>query len=204
MKTWQFGALWWIFFVNITCGIGLLAVASPMAQEAAGMDAAQAASMVGIIGLLNGAGRIFWSSISDFLGRAVTYALFFVIELVAFGLLAGAGEPVMFQALVFLIITCYGGGFSCMPAYLSDLFGTRQLSAIHGRILTAWGMAGLAGPTLIAAFRESGSGYSTALYFFAACFAVNLIIALLLKARGQSGEDFAFLPAGGEVSKGNC
>ena len=204
MKTWQFGALWWIFFVNITCGIGLLAVASPLAQEAAGMDAAQAASMVGIIGLLNGAGRIFWSSISDFLGRAVTYALFFVIELVAFGLLAGAGEPVMFQALVFLIITCYGGGFSCMPAYLSDLFGTRQLSAIHGRILTAWGMAGLAGPTLIAAFRESGSGYSTALYFFAACFAVNLIIALLLKARGQSGEDFAFLPAGGEVSKGNC
>ena len=168
------------------------------------MDAAQAASMVGIIGLLNGAGRIFWSSISDFLGRAVTYALFFVIELVAFGLLAGTGEPVMFQAFVFLIITCYGGGFSCMPAYLSDLFGTRQLSAIHGRILTAWGMAGLAGPTLIAVFRESGSGYGAALYFFAACFAVNLLIALWLKARGQSGEEFVFVPAGGEVSKGNC
>ena len=110
----------------------------------------------------------------------------------------------MFQALVFLIITCYGGGFSCMPAYLSDLFGTRQLSAIHGRILTAWGMAGLAGPTLIAVFRESGSGYGAALYFFAACFAVNLLIALWLKARGQSGEEFVFVPAGGEVSKGNC
>ena len=179
MKTWQFGALWWIFFVNITCGIGLLAVASPMAQEVVGMEASEAASMVGIIGLLNGAGRIFWSSISDFLGRAITYVLFFLIEIIAFALLAGTSEVLMFQALVFLIITCYGGGFSCMPAYLSDLFGTRQLSAIHGRILTAWGMAGLAGPTIIAAFRESAT-----LYFFAGCFVLNLLAALLLKFRG--------------------
>ena len=185
LRTWQFGALWWIFFVNITCGIGLLAVASPMAQEVAGMGASEAASMVGIIGLLNGAGRIFWSSISDFLGRAVTYVLFFVIEIAAFYFLAEAGTPLLFEALVFLIITCYGGGFSCMPAYLSDLFGTRQLSAIHGRVLTAWGMAGIAGPTLIAAFRESTSGYSATLYFFAGCFLLNLCIALLLKAKGR-------------------
>ena len=184
MKTWQFGALWWIFFVNITCGIGLLAVASPMAQEVVGMEASEAASMVGIIGLLNGAGRIFWSSISDFLGRAITYVLFFLIEIIAFALLAGTSEVLMFQSLVFLIITCYGGGFSCMPAYLSDLFGTRQLSAIHGRVLTAWGMAGLAGPTIIAAFRESAGGYAATLYFFAGCFVLNLLVALLLKFRG--------------------
>lgn len=183
IKTWQFGALWWIFFVNITCGIGLLAVASPMAQEVVSMKAEDAASMVGIIGLLNGAGRIFWSSISDFLGRAVTYALFFLIEIAAFALLADTSDAWMFQALVFLIITCYGGGFSCMPAYLSDLFGTRQLSAIHGRILTAWGMAGLAGPTIIAAFRENGGGYTSTLYFFAVCFILNLLLALLLKAK---------------------
>ena len=195
MKTWQFTALWWIFFVNITCGIGLLAVASPMAQEVAGMDAAQAASMVGIIGLLNGAGRILWSSISDFLGRPATYVLFFIIELLAFGLLAGTSQPLMFQALIFLIITCYGGGFSCMPAYISDLFGTRQLSAIHGRILTAWGLAGIAGPTIIAAFRESGNGYGSTLYFFAGCFALNLLVALLLRARGQSASGQELLPA---------
>jgi len=195
MKTRQFTALWWIFFVNITCGIGLLAVASPMAQEVAGMDAAQAASMVGIIGLLNGAGRILWSSISDFLGRPATYVLFFIIELLAFGLLAGTSQPLMFQALIFLIITCYGGGFSCMPAYISDLFGTRQLSAIHGRILTAWGLAGIAGPTIIAAFRESGNGYGSTLYFFAGCFALNLLVALLLRARGQSASGQELLPA---------
>ena len=150
------------------------------------MDAAQAASMVGIIGLLNGAGRIFWSSISDFLGRAVTYALFFAIELVAFGLLAGAGEPVMFQALVFLIITCYGGGFSCMPAYLSDIFGTKELSAIHGRVLTAWGVAGVVGPTIVAWFWEHTHSYADTLYFFGACFVLNLLIATVLKFHGNT------------------
>lgn len=201
VKTWQFGALWWIFFVNITCGIGLLAVASPMAQEVVGMDAAGAASMVGIIGLLNGAGRIFWSSISDFLGRGLTYAVFFFIEILAFGLLAKADEALVFQALVFLIITCYGGGFSCMPAYLSDLFGTRQLSAIHGRVLTAWGLAGIAGPSLVAIFRESTSGYSTILYFFAGCFVLNLLVAILLKAKCCVGEDAVLVSHGNVLSR---
>ena len=149
MHTWQFYALWWIFFTNITCGIGLLAVASPMAQEVIGMSPIAAASMVGIIGLLNGGGRIVWSTISDYLGRANTYIIFFIIEIAAFYLLGGVTDSFMFQLLVFIIITCYGGGFSCMPAYLSDLFGTKQLSAIHGRILTAWGLAGIAGPLLL-------------------------------------------------------
>lgn len=131
LKTWQFASLWWIFFVNITCGIGLLAVASPMAQEVIGMDAAAAASMVGIIGVFN------------------------------------------------------GGGFSCMPAYLSDIFGTRQLSAIHGRILTAWGLAGVAGPSIVSFFHAQTGGYTASLYFFAACFVLNFIIAAVLKQYGQ-------------------
>ena len=92
MHTWQFYALWWIFFTNITCGIGLLAVASPMAQEVIGMSPIAAASMVGIIGLLNGGGRIVWSTISDYIGRANTYLAFFVIEIVAFYLL-GTRRP---------------------------------------------------------------------------------------------------------------
>ncbi len=188
-KTWQFAALWWIFFVNITCGIGLLAVASPMAQEVVGMDAAAAASMVGIIGLLNGAGRIFWSTVSDYLGRGTTYALFFLIEILAFYQLAGIQDALMFQALVLLIITCYGGGFSCMPAYLSDLFGTRQLSAIHGRVLTAWGLAGIAGPMVVSILRENTSGYDATLFFFAACFVVNFAVALVLKFRGNLVEN---------------
>lgn len=185
MKTWQFYALWWIFFTNITCGIGLLAVASPMAQEVIKMTPLAAASMVGIIGLLNGLGRIVWSTVSDYIGRRNTYIIFFLIEIAAFYLLASVTDSFLFQALIFIIITCYGGGFSCMPAYLSDLFGTKQLSAIHGRILTAWGLAGIAGPLLLSWIKETTNSYSITLYFFSGCFVLSLIIASILKIKTQ-------------------
>ena len=185
MKTWQFGALWWVFFINITCGIGLLSLASPMAQEAIGMTPAAATSLVGIIGIFNGGGRIAWSTISDYLGRTQTYILFFIIEIVAFYLLAQTNSALTFQILILLIITCYGGGFSCMPAYLADLYGIRQLSTIHGRILTAWGLAGIAGPMLVSYFHEAGYGYTTALECFAALFVLNTIIAIVLKLYGK-------------------
>ena len=185
MKTWQFRALWWVFFINITCGIGLLSLASPMAQEAIGMTPAAAASLVGIIGIFNGGGRIAWSTISDYLGRSQTYILFFIIEIVAFYLLARTNSALTFQILILLIITCYGGGFSCMPAYLADLYGIRQLSTIHGRILTAWGLAGIAGPMLVSYFHEAGYGYATALVCFAALFVLNTIIAIVLKLYGK-------------------
>ena len=185
VKTWQFSALWWIFFVNITCGIGLLSVASPMAQEVVGMDAAAAASMVGIIGLLNGAGRIIWSTVSDDIGRGMTYIMFFLIEIAAFYHLANTVDAMVFQLLILLIISCYGGGFSCMPAYLSDIFGTRELSAIHGRVLTAWGVAGVVGPTIVSWFWEHTNSYADTLYFFAGCFVLNLLIAAALKVYGN-------------------
>ena len=198
-KTWQFYALWWIFFTNITCGIGLLAVASPMAQEVVKMTPMAAASMVGIIGLINGLGRIFWSTISDYLGRSTVYVVFFLIQIFAFYALAETSSAFIFQLIVFVIIscyveillfivmTCYGGGFSCMPAFLSDLFGTKELSAIHGKILTAWGMAGIAGPLLLSWIRETTNSYSITLYFFSACFVVSLIIAGILKWRTSVG-----------------
>lgn len=187
MKTWHFYALWWIFFTNITCGIGLLAVASPMAQEVIQMTPLAAASMVGIIGLLNGLGRIVWSTISDYIGRRNTYIMFFLLEIVAFYMLASVTDSFLFQVLIFLIITCYGGGFSCMPAYLSDLFGTKQLSAIHGRILTAWGLAGIAGPLLLSWIKETTNSYSITLYFFSGCFVLSLLIAVILKLKTQNG-----------------
>ncbi len=186
MHTWQFYALWWIFFTNITCGIALLAVASPMAQEVIGMSPVAAASMVGVIGLLNGGGRIVWSTVSDYLGRANTYLAFFVLEIIAFYFLGSVTDSLLFQLLVFIIITCYGGGFSCMPAYLSDLFGTKQLSAIHGRILTAWGLAGIAGPLLLSMIYERTHSYSVTLYFFSGCFIVSLLLALVLKFKGKT------------------
>lgn len=187
-RDWKFFALWWIFFTNITCGIGLLAVASPMAQEVANMSPLAAASMVGVIGLINGFGRIAWSSISDYLGRRNTYIVFFLIEIFAFYTLANTTEAFFFQLLVLIIVSCYGGGFSCMPAYLSDLFGTKQLSAIHGRILTAWGMAGIAGPLLLSFIRETTQSYALCLYVFAILFIISFIIAIILKIKTTKKE----------------
>lgn len=146
-----------------------------------------AASMVGIIGLINGLGRIFWSTISDYLGRSTVYVVFFLIQIFAFYALAETSSAFIFQLIVFVIISCYGGGFSCMPAFLSDLFGTKELSAIHGKILTAWGMAGIAGPLLLSWIRETTNSYSITLYFFSACFVVSLIIAGILKWRTSVG-----------------
>lgn len=187
MRTWQLYGIWWLFFVNITCGIALLSVASPMAQEVTGMTPVAAASMVGIIGLLNGAGRIAWATISDYLGRANTYCLFFAIEILAFWRLATETNALSFEILVLLIITCYGGGFSCMPAYLSDLFGTKWLSAIHGRILTAWGAAGIAGPLLLAWMRSWTHSYVGTLQLFAAVFISSLVIMGILKYSTRHG-----------------
>lgn len=180
MHTWKWYALWWIFFTNITCGIGLLAIVSPMAQEVIHMTAAEAASFVGIIGIVNGAGRIIWSTVSDRIGRGLTYILFFAFEIAAFYLLAQTGDVFLFEWLVLAIISCYGGGFSCMPAYLSDLFGVRQLAAIHGSILTAWGMAGIAGPLVLAVMKEMTGDYEATLYLFSAMMALALVIAAVL------------------------
>lgn len=114
-KTWQFYALWWIFFTNITCGIGLLAVASPMAQEVVKMTPMAAASMVGIIGLINGLGRIFWSTISDYLGRSTVYVVFFLIQIFAFYALAETSSAFIFQLIVFVIISATAAASPVCP-----------------------------------------------------------------------------------------
>lgn len=181
LHTWKFYALWWIFFTNITCGIGLLAVASPMAQEVIGMTPAQAASLVGIIGVVNGGGRIVWSTVSDWIGRGVTYLVFFALEVAAFYALSVTTEGLIFQALVLLIISCYGGGFSCMPAFLSDIFGVRQLASIHGSILTAWGIAGVAGPVILAAMKENTGGYTATLQLFACLLALAFLVSAVIQ-----------------------
>lgn len=185
MHTWKWYVLWWIFFTNITCGIGLLAVASPMAQEIIGMSAAEAASLVGIIGIVNGAGRILWASVSDWIGRGVTYMIFFAFEVFAFYALAHVSDALLFEILVLAVISCYGGGFSCMPAFLSDLFGVKQLASIHGSILTAWGMAGVAGPLLLSFMKETTGGYAATLHLFSAMLAVAFALSWVLAWKGR-------------------
>lgn len=180
LRTRRFYVMWVMLFINITCGIAIISVASPMAQEMAGMSAAAAASMVGLMGLFNGLGRIGWASLSDYIGRPATYAAFFGLQLVAFLLLTRSPGAWQFQALVLLILTCYGGGFASVPAFLGDLFGTKQLGAVHGYTLTAWAAAGLAGPTVVTRVQEATGNYATTLYIFAGLFGFALVITGLM------------------------
>ncbi|MCM3712928.1 L-lactate MFS transporter [Halalkalibacter oceani] len=181
VKTRRFWYLWLMLFINVTCGIAILSVASPMAQEIAGLSAAAAATMVGIMGVFNGFGRIGWASISDYLGRANVYTLFFLIQIVSFFALPSITHAVLFQVVLFLILTCYGGGFASIPAYIGDLFGTKQLGAIHGYILTAWAGAGLVGPILASWIRETTNSYAGTLYIFGFMFIVALVVSLVIR-----------------------
>lgn len=159
----------------------MFAVASPMAQELVGMSAAGAATMVGIMGLFNGGGRIAWATISDYIGRPNVYTLFFAFKIVAFFLLPNLTVAIQFSLLVYLIMTCYGGGFASIPAYIGDLFGTKQLGAIHGYILTAWAAAGLAGPIFVSWVRETTGSYQGTLVIFSGIFIVALAVSLLIR-----------------------
>ncbi|MGJ9382795.1 L-lactate MFS transporter [Salipaludibacillus sp. CF4.18] len=181
VKTKRFWFLWTMLFINVTCGIAILAVASPMAQEIAGLSAVAAATMVGIMGFFNGAGRLAWASISDYIGRPNVYTTFFVLQIGAFFMLPSISHAIAFQVVLFLIITCYGGGFASIPAYIGDLFGTKQLGAIHGYILTAWALAGLVGPIVAARVREVTESYAATLYIFGGMFIVALVVSLIIR-----------------------
>lgn len=180
VKTVRFYYLWLMLFINITCGIAVISVASPMGQEIAGMTPAAAAAMVGLMGLFNGLGRFGWSSLSDHLGRPTVWIAFFAIQIIAFFALPSITNALLFQVVLFLILTCYGGGFASVPAFISDLFGTKQVSAIHGYILTAWAMAGLVGPMIASWIRETTGDYKKTLFIFAGLFVVALVISLLM------------------------
>lgn len=181
VKTRRFWYLWIMLFINVTCGIAILSVASPMAQEIAGLTAAAAATMVGLMGFFNGAGRITWATISDYIGRPNVYTTFFVIQVITFFALPSITHALLFQAVLFLIITCYGGGFSSIPAYIGDLFGTKQLGAIHGYILTAWAAAGLVGPILASWIREVTASYALTLSIFGGMFIAALLLSLVIR-----------------------
>ncbi|SDW42534.1 MFS transporter, OFA family, oxalate/formate antiporter [Marinococcus luteus] len=181
VKTRRFWYLWVMLFINVTCGIAILSVASPMAQEIAGLSAAAAATTVGLMGFFNGAGRIAWASISDYLGRPNVYTAFFLIQIVTFFALPNLTVALLFQLALFLIMTCYGGGFASIPAYIGDIFGTKQLGAIHGYVLTAWAAAGLAGPLLASWIRGVTESYALTLSIFGSMFIVALLVSLLIR-----------------------
>ncbi len=180
-KTPRFWLLWFMMFINISSGIMLISVASPIAQDKVGMTVAMAATVVAIMGFFNGFGRIFWSGISDYIGRENMFLIFFSVQTVLFFCMPNISNPVLFQIFLYIIVSMYGGGFSCLPAFIGDIFGTKQLGAIHGCILTAWSCAGVFGPMMVSAILDATSSYNMTFYVFTVLLALAFGTAVLMK-----------------------
>ncbi len=194
IKTPQFYLLWLVLLLNVTAGIGILEQASPMIQDlfAGRVTAAGATVFVMVLSLFNMGGRFFWSWASDSLGRKRTYAVFFLLGPVLYATIPFADRIdslFLFAACTCLIISMYGGGFATIPAYLSDIFGTRNVGAIHGRLLTAWSVAGILGPALVNGIRERlidngvapSQAYNPTMYLMAGLLLVALVADLLVR-----------------------
>jgi MFS family permease len=197
IKTRQFWLLWIVLFCNVTAGIGILEQASPMIQdffrdgEASLVTATTAAGFVALLSLFNMAGRFVWSSTSDYIGRKPIYMIYLGVGVILYTLLAlvGASSTLLFVALAAIILSFYGGGFATIPAYLRDLFGTFQVGAIHGRLLTAWSAAGIAGPLIINGFLDARGkpgelvavDYQPALLTMVAVLAIGFVANLLVR-----------------------
>ncbi|MFG1927069.1 OFA family MFS transporter [Cryptosporangium sp. NPDC048952] len=197
IKTPSFWLLWVVLFCNVTAGIGILEQASPMIQDffrdgdASTVGVSAAAGFVGLLSLFNMGGRFAWSSTSDIVGRKRIYMLYLGVGIVLYVLLASVGDSAtwLFVLLAGFIISFYGGGFATAPAYLRDLFGTFQVGAIHGRLLTAWSAAGVAGPLIINGFLDAqgepgsltSSAYRPALFTMVGVLAVGFVANLLIR-----------------------
>jgi MFS family permease len=193
MKTPQFYLLWGVLCCNVTAGIGILAQASPMAQDMFGVTPVVAGGFVGLLSIFNMVGRFVWSSTSDLTGRKAIYCIYFLLGCTLYCLIPFSqrtGSVALFVACTCLIISMYGGGFATIPAYLRDLFGTVQVGAIHGRVITAWSMAAVLGPqliTYISAYQKSrgvpkAEAYNTTLYIMAGILLVGLVCNLMVRA----------------------
>jgi MFS family permease len=211
-KTPQFWLIWWVLCLNVSAGIGVIGMASPMLQEIfAGkliglpdlgfnaLSAAQkatiagiAAGFAGLLSLFNIGGRVFWASLSDYIGRKNTYFCFFLLGIALYALapnFANIGSKALFVGAFCIILSMYGGGFATVPAYLADMFGTQFVGAIHGRLLTAWSTAGIIGPVVVNYIREFqlSAGvprdklYDSTMYVLCAMLVAGLICNWLIK-----------------------
>ena len=192
LKTPGFYGLWIMLFINVSCGIAVIATAKKMGYEMVRLSVEMSTLLVMGISLFNGIGRILWASLSDYIGRANTYAAFFAIQMIAYPMLAYlTTSPILFMIVTFIILTCYGGGFASIPAYISDLFGLKELPTIHGFILTAWSLAGIVGPMLNAYIYEQTESYQQSLYIFGGAFVVALVVSLLMKLEVKRVHNFS-------------
>jgi MFS family permease len=192
IKTPQFWLLWALLCLNVTAGIGILGQAALMCQDMFGVSAAVAGGFAGLLSIFNMGGRFLWSSASDLTGRKAIYAVYFLLGSALYVVIPFAqrhGSVMLFVGATAVVISMYGGGFATIPAYLRDLFGTRQVGAIHGRLITAWSMAAVLGPQLvnyISTYQKAhgvpkAEAYDTTMYLMAGLLLVGLVCDLLVR-----------------------
>ena len=181
IKAWQWYGLWALLFLNVTAGIAVLSQAAPMAQEITGVTALVAAGLVGIFAIANGLGRLVWAWLSDLVGRKWVFLIMYLLQAVLFFSLTLTNSFVVFTALGFVILLCYGGGFGTMPAFTADYFGSKRVGPIYGLMLTAWGAASVLGPLLIAYIRETTGTYTNALYIIGGILLAGAVIPVIVR-----------------------
>jgi MFS family permease len=212
--TKPFWLLWIVLCTNVTAGIGIIEQASPMIQEffKGAIGPVAAGGFVGLLSLFNMAGRFFWSSVSDYIGRKPTYFVFFALGAALYFFLPQTGANhlnsiAMFVGIAVILLSMYGGGFATIPAYLRDMFGTHHVSAIHGRLLTAWSTAGVLGPVLVNYLREyqiahgadKSSAYQTVLHVMAGLLVVGFVANLMVRPVSERH----WMQDGSDVGAGN-
>jgi MFS family permease len=206
----QFWLLWIVLCTNVTAGIGIIEQASPMIQDLfkGTIGPVAAGGFVGLLSLFNMGGRFFWSSVSDFIGRKATYFVFFALGAALYFTLPLTGgahlnNVTLFVGICAVLLSMYGGGFATVPAYLKDMFGAYQVSAIHGRLLTAWSTAGILGPMLVNYTREyqlahgvdRAGAYQTVLHIVAGLLLVGFTANFLLRPVSEKHWGVAQVPA---------
>ncbi|MGQ9608284.1 MAG: L-lactate MFS transporter [bacterium] len=181
LRMYQFYLLWLILFINVTSGIALISNLSPMAQSQIGLTAVTAGTIVFITSLFNGFGRIFWAYLSDKIGRKSVFLLILGTQIPLFIILPNISSAVLFTILCCYVLACYGGGFATMPSFTTDTFGHKNIGSIYGKILLAWGIAGVVGPILMERIKVATDSFAVALYIAAGMLAIGFVLALLYR-----------------------
>jgi MFS transporter, OFA family, oxalate/formate antiporter len=183
LGTWQWYVLWSILFLNVTAGLALISDAKAMATDIGGAPTALALTFVVILAVANALGRVGWASLSDYIGPRNVFIIMFLLQAVLFLLMPilGYGAFVVFTILSFIVVACYGGGFGTMPAFVGQYYGAQNIGTIYGPLLTAWGIATLGAPLILAVSTDATGSYDLALYITAGIALVSTVLPLIIR-----------------------
>ena len=198
LRTWQWWALCGLMSINTMAGLSVVSQAAPIFQEIGKMSAATAASLVGVISIANGLGRVFWAWVSDLTGRKTAFIIMYLVQAILFWTFHSIGSATLLFIVTFIIVVCYGGGYGITPAFSADYFGARNIGAIYGLMLLPWAFPAAFGPLLFAYLRQSTGGYNQALYLIAGMMTVSMILPVLVSP--PHGHKAATQPAAGNVA----